>query len=139
MEIAPDQEIAFDEFARVCDLVDGYFDETVDEVAVRTPVSRQQLVAVLARAQLSGRQRALEGDVRQTDVVYRSRGETLLWFDDGFWTDVGRQHDLDADERRAARAVHRRVIDVIDGDDSRRVRDRDPFVLVERFEPYDSP
>ncbi|MFC4437562.1 MULTISPECIES: hypothetical protein [Natrialbaceae] len=136
MEIAPDEEVAFDEFARVCDLVDGYFDETIDEVAIQTPVSRRQLVAILARVQLSGRQRAVESGIQQADVVYRSREETFLWFTDEFWTDIGGQHDLDADERRAARAVHRRVIGVVDGDDA---RDRDPFVLVGRFGPYESP
>ncbi|WP_449289635.1 hypothetical protein [Natronococcus pandeyae] len=135
IEIAPGEEVAFDEFVRVCDLVDGYFDETIDEVAVQMPVSRRQLVAILARVQLSGRHRTVENGVQRADVVYQSREETFLWFDDGFWADIGGQHDLDANERRAARAVHRRVIGVVDGDDP---RDRDPFVLVGRFGPYKS-
>ena len=55
MRISDDTDVEFDEFARSCDLVENYFDDLIDEIAVHAPVSRQQLVAVLARAQLYGR------------------------------------------------------------------------------------
>ncbi|WP_121742909.1 hypothetical protein [Natronorubrum halophilum] len=137
MKITEDQQVEFDEFSRACDLVEGYFDETIDDVALHASVSRRQLVAVLARAQLSGRQLAIDGLTEQGDVVYQSNDETLLWLDGGFWTDMRGRHHLAPDEGRAAREVHRRLIEAIDGDVSYYNHERDPFVLIERFEPYE--
>ncbi|RQG95870.1 hypothetical protein [Natrarchaeobius chitinivorans] len=133
MKIARDQEVAFDEFSRACDLVDDYFGQTIDEVALHAPVSRRQLVAVLARAQLTGRQLAVDGLTEEGNVVYRSAHETLFWYDAGFWSAMGDRHNLSADESRAAREVHRRIIEVIDGDVSYYNRERDPFVLIQRL------
>ncbi|ELY38363.1 hypothetical protein C496_17112 [Natronorubrum tibetense GA33] len=93
--------------------------------------------AVLARTQLSGRQFALEGLTEKGEVVYQSNDETLLWLDAGFWSDMRGRHHLEPDEGRAAREVHRRLIESIDGDVSYYNRERDPFVLIERFDPYD--
>ncbi|RQG96759.1 hypothetical protein [Natrarchaeobius oligotrophus] len=139
MKITKDQHVAFDEFSRACDLVEEYFGDTIDDVALNSPVSRQQLVAVLARAQLSGRQLALEGLPEDGRVVYRSDQETLLWLDGGFWTDVRDTHNLEADEGRAAREVHRRILEAVDGDVGYTDRQRDPFVLIDRFGRYDGP
>ena len=125
-------EVAFDEFSRACDLVEDYFGETIDEVAINAPVSRRQLVAVLARAQLTGRQLAVDGLTDEGDVVYQSNDETLMWLDGGFWVDLRGQHHLKPDEGRAAREVHRRLIEAIDGDVPYYNRERDPFVLIER-------
>ncbi|WP_247000469.1 hypothetical protein [Halosolutus gelatinilyticus] len=137
MKITRGHEVEFDEFSRACDLVEGYFGETIDDVALHAPVSRRQLIAVLARAQLTGRQLAIDGLAEQGAVVYQSSDETLLWLDGGFWTDMRGLHHLDPDEGRAAREVHRRLIEVIDGDVPYYNRERDPFVLIERFYPYD--
>ncbi|QSW98797.1 hypothetical protein [Haloterrigena alkaliphila] len=137
MKLTQDQEVQFDEFSRACDLVEGYFGETIDDVALHASVSRRQLVAVLARAQLSGRQFAIEGLTEEGDVVYQSNDETLLWLDGGFWTDMRGRHHLEPDEGRAAREVHRRLIEAIDGDVPYYNRERDPFVLIERFDPYE--
>ncbi|MWV39658.1 MULTISPECIES: hypothetical protein [Natrialba] len=137
MKIARDQEVAFDEFSRACDLAETYFGRTIDEVALHAPVSRRQLVAVLARAQLSGRQLAVDGLTEEGNVVYRSGHETLLWLDGGFWTDMRGRHHLKPDEGRAAREVHRRIIEAIDGDVAYYNRERDPFVLIERFGQYE--
>ena len=137
MKLTQDQEVQFDEFSRACDLVEGYFGETIDDVALHAPVSRRQLVAVLARAQLSGRQFAIEGLTEKGDVVYQSNDETLLWLDGGFWTDMRGRHHLEPDEGRAAREVHRRLIEAIDGDVPYYNRERDPFVLIERYDPYE--
>ncbi|WP_408958707.1 hypothetical protein [Natrinema sp. 74] len=137
MNIAQDQAVEFDEFSRACDLVEAYFDETIDDVALHAPVSRRQLIAVLARAQLSGRQLAIDGLTEKGEVVYQSNSETLLWLDGGFWTDMRGRHHLKPDEGRAAREVHRRLIEAIDGDVSYYNRERDPFVLIERFDPYE--
>ncbi|MEY7848205.1 hypothetical protein AB7C87_03270 [Natrarchaeobius sp. A-rgal3] len=137
MKIARDQEVGFDEFSRSCDLVEEYFGRTIDEVALHAPVSRRQLVAVLARAQLSGRQLATDGLTEEGNVVYQSGHETLMWFDRGFWTDLRGRHHLEPDEGRAAREVHRRIIEAIDGDVSYYNRERDPFVLIERFGQYE--
>ncbi|WP_226482977.1 hypothetical protein [Natrinema amylolyticum] len=137
MKIAQDQEVEFDEFSRACDLVEAYFGETIDDVALHAPISRRQLIAVLARAQLSGRQFAIDGLTDQGEVVYQSTDETLLWLDGGFWTDMRGKHHLDPDEGRAAREVHRRVIEAVDGDVSYYNRERDPFVLIERFDLYE--
>ncbi|AEH37899.1 hypothetical protein [Halopiger xanaduensis] len=133
------QEVEFDEFSRVCDLVEEYFGETLDDVALHAPVSRRQLVAVLARAQLSGRRLANDGDglADAGDVVYQSNRETLYWLDGDFWTDVCGRHHLEPDEGRAAREVHRRILEAIDGDVSHYNRERDPFVLIERFGLYE--
>ncbi|SDK18071.1 hypothetical protein [Natronorubrum texcoconense] len=137
MKITQEHEVEFDEFSRACDLVEEYFGDSIDDVALHAPVSRRQLVAVLARAQLSGRQLAIDGLTEKGDVVYQSNDETLLWLDGGFWTDMRGRHHLGADEGRAAREVHRRLIEAIDGDVSYYNRERDPFVLIERFDPYD--
>ncbi len=137
MKITQEHEVEFDEFSRACDLVEEYFGESVDDVALHAPVSRRQLVAVLARAQLSGRQFALEGLTEKGEVVYQSNDETLLWLDGGFWSDMRGRHHLESDEGKAAREVHRRLIESIDGDVSYYNRERDPFVLIERFDPYD--
>ena len=135
MKLTQSQEVEFDEFSRACDLIESYFDETIDAVALHAPVSRRQLIAVLARAQLSGRQLAMDGLTEQGEVAYQSNHETLLWLDGGFWADLRGKHHLNADETRAAREVHRRLIEAIDGDVSYYNRERDPFVLIERFEP----
>ncbi|WP_254523573.1 hypothetical protein [Natrinema caseinilyticum] len=137
MKIARDQEVDFDEFSRACDLVEKYFDDSIDNVALHAPVSRRQLVDVLARAQLSGRQLAIDGLTEKGEVVYQSNSETLLWLDGGFWTDMRGRHHLEPDEGRAAREVHRRLIEAIDGDVSYYNRERDPFVLIEQFDPYE--
>ena len=125
-------EVEFVEFSRACDLVEEYFGETIDDVALHAPVSRRQLVAVLARAQLSGRELAIDGLADIGEVVYQSNDETLLWLDGGFWIDMRGRHHLDPDEGRAAREVHRRLIEALDGDVSYYNRERDPFVLIER-------
>lgn len=135
MEITRDERVEFDEFSRACDLVETYFGETIDDVALHAPVSRRQLVAVLARAQLSGRELALEELTDAGEVVHQSNDETLLWLDGGFWTDMRGRHHLEPDEGRAAREVHRRLIEAIDGDVSYYNRERDPFVLIERRIP----
>ena len=132
MKIGTIDEVAFDEFSRACDLVEDYFGETIDEVAINAPISRRQLVAVLARAQLSGRRLAVDGLTDDGDGVYQSNDETLLWLDGGFWTDLRGRHHLKPDEGRAAREVHRRLIEAIDGDVPYYNRERDPFVLIER-------
>ncbi len=132
MKITPDAEVEFDEFSRACDLVESYFGETIDAVALHAPVSRRQLAAILARAQLSGRQLAIDGLTEKGEVVYESSDETLLWLDGGFWDDMRGLHSLKPDEGRAAREVHRRLIDAIDGDVPYYNRERDPFVLIER-------
>jgi hypothetical protein len=137
MKIAQNQEVEFDEFSRACDLVEAYFGDIIDDVALHAPVSRRQLIAVLARAQLSGRQFTLDGLTQQGEIVYQSNTETLLWLDGGFWTDMRGQHHLEANEERAAREVHRRLIEAIDGDVPYYNRERDPFVLIERFDLYE--
>ncbi|MBZ6496754.1 hypothetical protein [Natrinema longum] len=137
MKIAQNQTVEFDEFSRACDLVEAYFGDTIDDVALHAPVSRRQLIAVLARAQLSGRQFTIDGLTQQGEIVYQSTTETLLWLDGGFWTDMRGRHHLTPDEGRAAREVHRRIIDALDGDVSYYNRERDPFVLIERFDPYE--
>ncbi|MFC3957242.1 hypothetical protein [Halovivax cerinus] len=131
----PTQDVAFDEFSRACDLVEAYFGDTIDDVALHAPVSRRQLVAVLARAQLVGRQLAAGEGLAESDVVHRSNDETLYWLDDGFWDDVRGRHHLSPDEGRAAREVHRRIIEAIAGDVPYYNRERDPYVLVERQLP----
>ncbi|MFP8953939.1 hypothetical protein ACLI4Z_13370 [Natrialbaceae archaeon A-arb3/5] len=136
MKITHDHDVEFDEFSRSCDLVESYFDETIDDVALNAPVSRRQLVAVLARAQLAGRQLALDSHTQAGTVVYESSRETLLWLDCAFWDDLRNHHNLDPDEGRAAREVHRRIIEAIDGDVPHYNRDRDPFVLIGRFGRY---
>lgn len=135
MKIARDREVEFDEFSRACDLVESYFGPTIDDVALHAPVSRRQLIAVLARAQLSGRRLAIDGLTEQGAVVHRSDDETLLWLDGGFWTDMRGRHHLEPDEGRAAREVHRRVLEALDGDVPYYNRERDPFVLVARSDP----
>ena len=137
MKITRDQTVEFDEFSRACDLVEEYFGDTIDEVALHAPVSRRQLVAVLARAQLSGRQLAIDGLTENGEVVYQSNDETLLWLDGDFWGDLRGLHNLTPDEGRAAREVHRRLIEAIDGDVPYYNRERYPFVLIERFLPQE--
>ncbi|PCR90124.1 hypothetical protein [Natrinema ejinorense] len=137
MKIAQNQTVEFAEFSRACDLVEAYFGDTIDDVALHAPVSRRQLIAVLARAQLSGRQFTIDGLTQQGEIVYQSNTETLLWLDGGFWTDMRGRHHLTPDEGRAAREVHRRIIDALVGDVSYYNRERDPFVLIERFDPYE--
>lgn len=128
----PTTEVAFDEFSRACDLVEEYFGETIDDVALHAPVSRRQLVAVLARAQLTGRGLALEELTAEGEVVHQSNDETVCWLDDGFWDDVRGHHHLSPDESRAARETHRRIVEAIAGDVPYYNRERDPFVLIER-------
>lgn len=132
MKITQSHSVEFDEFSRACDLVEEYFGDTIDTVALHAPISRRQLVAVLARAQLSGRQLAIEGLTENGEMVYQSNDETLLWLDGEFWTNLRGLHHLTPDEGRAAREVHRRLIEAIDGDVSHYNRERDPFVLIER-------
>lgn len=134
MKITTTQTVEFDEFSRACDLVESYFGARIDSVALSAPVSRAQLIAILARAQLSGRQLALEGLTTDEDgtVVTQSSEETLLWLDSGFWATMRDRHHLTPGEGRAAREVHRRIIAAVDGDVPYYNREREPFVLIER-------
>jgi hypothetical protein len=137
MKLTNDTDVDFGEFSRACDLVEVYFGDLVDDVALHAPVSRRQLVAVLARAQLSGRDLGPNGLDDLGEELYQSNDETLYWLDGEFWSRLRREHNLSPDEGRAAREVHRRIIEAIDGDVSYYNRDRDPFVLVERVTPTD--
>ncbi|WP_293028728.1 hypothetical protein, partial [Natronococcus sp.] len=94
-----------------------------------------QLVAVLARVQLSGRQSAIDGTLPDREVLYRSNDETVLWLEPGFWMGVRERHGLAIEERRAARDVHRRLLEAIVGEPSATGSETEPFVLIERFEP----
>lgn len=106
-------EISFDDFASQCDRVESYFGETIDEVALYAPVSKPQLVAVLARAQVTGRERTPERLADRGDCVYRSSHESMWLLESGFWDAVRDEHHLRLDERRGARAVHRRVLEAV--------------------------
>lgn len=68
---------------------------------------------------------------------YPSNDETLYWLDSKSWSRLRREHNLVPDEGRAAREVHRRIIESIDGDVSYYNRDRDAFVLVKRVTAID--
>jgi hypothetical protein len=133
MRLTADETVPFDEFARACDLVAAYFGETVDAVALEAPVSRPQLVAVLARVQLSARQFAIDGTLAASEIAFQSNDETVLWLEPGFWAAVRERHGLELGERRAARAVHRRLLEAITGELSATNRTEEPFVLIERF------
>jgi len=135
MKLSQDTDIEFEEFSRACDLVEEYYGDLVDDVALHAPVSRRQLVAVLARAQLSGRDHGPDELANIGEELHQSKDETLYWLDGEFWSRLRREHNLTPDEGRVAREVHRRIIEAIDGDVSYYNRDRDPFVLVERTTP----
>lgn len=137
MKPSKDTDVQFGEFSRACDLVEDYYGGLVDDVALHAPVSRRQLVAVLARAQLSGRDHGPDDLADLGEELYQSNDETLYWLDGEFWARLRREHNLSSDEGRAAREVHRRIIEAIDGDVSYYNRDRDPFVLVERVTAVD--
>ena len=137
MKLSQDTDVEFGEFSRACDLVEDYYGDLVDDVALHAPVSRRQLVAVLARAQLSGRDLGPDALVDLGEETYQSNDETLYWVDGEFWSRLRPEHNLHPDEGRAAREVHRRLIEALDGDVSYYNRDRDPFVLVERVTPVD--
>lgn len=109
-------EIPFDDFANQCDLVESYFGETIDDIALYAPVSKPQLVAVLARAQVTGRERTAERLADRGEVVYRSSHESMWLLEPGFWDDLRNEHHLRLDERRGARAVHRRVLEAVADD-----------------------
>lgn len=87
-------------------------------------------MAVLARAQLSGRQLDAEELTDNGDIIHQSNDETLFWLDGDFWTELGGLHYLSPDEGRAAREVHRRLIEAVAGDVADYNRERDPFVLI---------
>jgi len=125
-------DVAFDEFSRACDIVEEYFGTTIDDVALHAPVSRRQLVAILARAQLVGRELAGTEPLTVERTVHQSNDEGVYWLDDGFWDDIRGRHNLTPDESRAAREVHRRIVEAIAGDVPYYNRERDPYVLVER-------
>lgn len=135
MHITEETDVEFEEFSRACDLVEAYFDDLIEDVALHAPVSRRQLVAVLARAQLSGRGLGPEQLREEGEVTYQSNDESLFWLDGTFWARLRQRHNLSPDEGRAAREVHRRIIEAIDGDVGYYNRERDPFVLVERRHP----
>ncbi|WP_435100371.1 hypothetical protein [Halorubrum sp. N11] len=128
----PLDSVAPDDFSQAIDVVEGYFESLIDDVAVHAPVSRRQLVAVLARAQLSGHQLASDGLTDNGDIVYQSNDETLFWLDSGFWNNLYGLHRLVPDEGRAAREVHRRLIETVGGDVADYNRERDPFILIKR-------
>ena len=41
MKITQEHEVGFDEFSRACDLVEEYFGDSIDDVALHAPVSRR--------------------------------------------------------------------------------------------------
>ncbi len=127
-------EVTFGEFSRACDLVEAYFGETLDDVALDAPVSKRQLVAVLARVQLSSHRLMADDLADAGDLVFESDRETLCWLERDLWSELQREHNLAADENRAARAVHRRIVEAIDGTPE---RDRQPFVRIEQPIRYD--
>ncbi|TKX54661.1 hypothetical protein EXE44_15645 [Halorubrum sp. SS7] len=126
----PLDSVTLDEFSQTIDIVEAYFGSLIDDVAVHASISRRQLVAVLARAQLSGRQLDTEGLTDNGDIIYQSDDETLFWLDGDFWKSLGGFHYLSPDEGRAAREVHRRLIEAVAGDVADYNRERDPFILI---------
>ena len=124
--------VTLDEFSQAIGIVEEYFGSLIDNIAVHAPISRRQLVAVLARAQLSGRELASDGLTDNGDIIYESNDEILFWLDGGFWNDLHGLHYLDPDEGRAAREVHRRLIEAVGGDVTDYNRERDPFILIKR-------
>lgn len=128
-------DVPFDEFSRACDLVESYFGGVIDAVALEMPTSRPQLIAVLARVQLSGRALGVDGLRERGELVCGSAEESVLWLDGGFWGELAEDHGLEPAERRSAREVHRRLAVAIGGDGS--VGGRDAFVLIERPPPVD--
>ena len=130
IDTIPLDSVTLDEFSQTIDIVGVYFGSLIDDVAVHASISRRQLVAVLARAQLSGRQLDTAGLTDNGDIVHQSNDETLFWLDGGFWTDLGGLHYLSPDEGRAAREVHRRLIEAVAGDVADYNRERDPFIVI---------
>ncbi|WP_345785421.1 hypothetical protein [Halorubrum distributum] len=126
----PLDSVTLDEFSQTIDIVEDYFGSLIDDVAVHASISRRQLVAVLARAQLSGRQLASEGLTDNGEIIHQSDDETLFWLDGDFWTELGGLHYLSPDEGRPAREVHRRLIEAVAGDVADYNRERDPFILI---------
>ena len=128
MILTGETEVTFGEFSRACDLVEDYFGETLDDVALDAPVSKRQLIAVLARVQLSSHRLTADELADTGDLVFQSDRETLCWLERDLWGELRHEHNLAADEGRAARAVHRRIVEAIDGADE---CDREPFVRIE--------
>jgi hypothetical protein len=129
-ETIPLDSVRVEEFSQAIGIVEDYFGSLIDDVATHASISRRQLVAVLARAQLSGRQLANEGLTDNGDIIYQSNDETLFWLDGDFWKNLGGFHYLSPDEGRAAREVHRRLIEAIDGGVADYNRERNPFILI---------
>ncbi|MDQ2048913.1 hypothetical protein RBH26_00275 [Natronolimnohabitans sp. A-GB9] len=136
MKGTQNQDGGFGEFARAYDLVEEYFDETLDDVALHTPVSRRQLVTALTRVQLSGRALADEALTQRGEIVYQSDDETLYWLESGVWGYMRGHLGLTPDEVRAAREVHRRLIEILDDAPTDDDHGREPFVCIDRAEPY---
>ena len=134
MGIRHDHTVEFDEFARTCDLVEEYFGRTIDHVALKAPVSRQQLVAVLARVQIAGKGSVAVGSIDRSAVEHHSNDESVLWTDEAFWTTIREEQHLTDDEIRAVREVHRRILESI-GTYGSPDRKLDAIVLVERRFP----
>ena len=128
MILTGETEVTFGEFSRACDLVEDYFGETLDDVALDAPVSKRQLIAVLARVQLSSHRLTVDELADAGELVFQSDREILYWLERDLWSELRREHNLAADEGRAARAVHRRIVEAIDGADE---CDREPFVRIE--------
>jgi len=74
----PLDSVTFNEFSRAIDIVEDYFGDLIDDVAVHAPISRRQLVAVLARAQLSGRQLASGRLTDNGEIIHQADDETLF-------------------------------------------------------------
>lgn len=127
--LVPGADVPFDEFERACNLVESYFGGAIDAVALESPVSRPQLVAVLARAQLSGRLLGTDELRERGELVYDTDEESVLWLDGEFWDELADAHGLEPAERRSAREIHRRLAVAVDGDGP--PGSRDAFVFVE--------
>lgn len=129
-DTVPLDSVTLGEFSQAIGCVEDYFGESIDDVAVHAPISRRRLVAVLARAQHSGRQLDSDRLADNGEIVHQSGDETLFWLDDDFWTNLGGLYYLRPDEGRAAREVHRRLIETVSSGVADHNRERDPFVLI---------
>ena len=111
MRLSQDTHVAgtADEFSAARELVEAYFDGSIEQVASRTPVSYRQLVGVLARVQVSASQLSSDELAKRGTVVAQSPDETLFWLESGFWLEVQAIHHLAPEEVRAAQTVHRQV------------------------------
>lgn len=116
------------EFEKQRELVEWYFGDAIDEIALRHPVRRTDLVTALATTQVSGQLLKSRGEFESSSVIHTSDLEKIISLERDLWRVMMDWELLSHRQIRASHDVHLSIVETL-GLESE-LGSGGPFVLV---------